>query len=590
MADEARKIIDFRHPSYFSDSTDWEKWRLTYQGGTRFRDRYLERFSEREDAADFSLRRKITPIPAFAKTAVQEIRNSIFQRMRDIVRKGGSKVYQNSVSGFNGGVDRRGSTMNAFIGHDLLDELLSMGKVGVYVDSPEVNGDTLAEAPTTQPYLYSYAVEDILAWKYTAPQEQSEFESLLLRDTCISYDSSNWLPAVEFKRYRRLWISPETGFVNLEFYDYEGNAIDKYGQPASGPIELRIRKIPFVLLSIGDSLLNDVCDHQVALLNLGSSDVNYALRSNFPFYIEQRDMRQVGSHLKPVANADGTATSGGQAAANQNIEVGATVGRAYDLNAQPPAFIAPPSHPLEASMKLQEKLENDIRKLVQLAVVNLAPRASAESKQMDSEGLNAGLSFIGLQLESAERLITEYWAAYENSNPSLQQIATIKYPERYSLKDDGQRLEEANKLSGLSDRIPGRTFKREVAKQIVGVLLGGRVPVATIDAIEKEIDAANYTTSDPDIIIEAKNAGLVGEKTASIAIGFDPDEHIQAQKDHVARIKRIAIAQGVTETGGPRGVSDLDGDPARSSREEKELSRETDTRDTTAPRVRGDGR
>jgi hypothetical protein len=137
----------------------------------------------------------------------------------------------------------------------------------------------------------------------------------------------------------------------------------------------------FVLLSIGDSLLKDVCDHQVALLNLGSSDVNYALRSNFPFYIEQRDMRQVGSHLKPVANADGTATSGGQAAANQNIEVGATVGRAYDLNAQPPAFIAPPSHPLEASMKLQEKLENDIRKLVQLAVVNLAPRASAESKQ-----------------------------------------------------------------------------------------------------------------------------------------------------------------------------------------------------------------
>lgn len=590
MAHDVKKIIDFRHPSYFSDSTDWEKWRLTYQGGTKFRDRYLERFTEREDSTDFSLRRKITPIPAFAKTAVQEIRNSIFQRMRDIVRKGGSKVYQNSVSGFNGGVDRRGSTMNAFIGHDLLDELLSMGKVGVYVDSPELDGETLAEVPTTQPYLYSYSVEDILAWKYTAPQEQSEFESLLLRDTCVSYDSSNWLPAVEFKRYRRLWINPDTGFVNLEFYDYEGTPVDKYGQPAARPIELQIRKIPFVLLSIGESLLKDVCDHQIALLNLGSSDINYALRSNFPFYIEQRDMRQVGGHLKPVANADGTATAGGQAAANQNIEVGATVGRAYDLNAQPPAFIAPPSHPLEASMKLQEKLENDIRKLVQLAVINLAPRASAESKQMDSEGLNAGLSFIGLQLESAERLITEYWAAYENSNPSLRQIATIKYPERYSLKDDGQRLEEAGKLSGLSDRIPGRTFKREVAKQIVGVLLGGRVTVATIDVIEKEIDGANYTTSDPDIIIEAKNAGLVGEQTASVAMGFDPEEYVQAQADHIARIKRIAEAQGVTGNGGPRGVSDLDGDPARSGREEKELSRQTDTRDTTSSRVRSEGR
>jgi hypothetical protein len=590
MAHEVKKIIDFRHPSYFSDSTDWEKWRLTYQGGTKFRDRYLERFTEREDTTDFSLRRKITPIPAFAKTAVQEIRNSIFQRMRDIVRKGGSDVYQHSVNGFGGGVDRRGSTMNAFIGHDLLDELLSMGKVGVFVDSPELDGETLAEAPTTQPYLYSYCVEDILAWKYTQPQEQSEFESLLLRDTCISYDSSNWLPAVEFKRYRRMWINPQTGFVNLEFYDYEGNLIDKYGSPSAGPIELKLTKIPFVLLSIGDSLLKDVCDHQVALLNLGSSDVNYALRANFPFYIEQRDMRQVGSHLKPVANADGTATSGGQAAANHNIEVGATVGRAYDLNAQPPAFIAPPSHPLEASMKLQEKLENDIRKLVQLAVINLAPRASAESKQMDNEGLNAGLSFIGLQLESAERLITEYWAAYEHANPEQRKVATIKYPERYSLKSDGQRLDEAGKLSELSDRIPGRTFKREVSKAIVSVLLGGRVPVATIDAIEKEIEAANYTTSDPNIIIEAKNAGLVGERTASIAIGFDPDEHILAQKDHIARIKRIGEAQGVVQGAGARGVPDLDGEPGRSGSEEKERSRETDARDTTTARVRGEGR
>jgi hypothetical protein len=590
MADQVKKIIDFRHPSYFSDSTDWEKWRLTYQGGTHFRDRYLERFSQREDTNDFSLRRKITPIPAFAKSAVQEIRNSIFQRMRDIVRKGGSQVYQNSVNGFSGGVDRRGSTMNAFIGHDLLDELLSMGRVGVYVDSPELSGETMADNPYTQPYLYSYAIEDILAWKYTRPEEQSNFESLLLRDTCISYDSSTWLPATEFKRYRRLWINPETGLVNLSFYDYEGNQIDKDGNPSAEPIELQLTRIPFVLMSIGDSLLKDVCDHQIALLNLGSSDVNYALRSNFPFYVEQRDMRGIGSHLKPSANADGTATTGGQGAADPNIKVGSTVGRAYDTTVNQPAFIAPPSEPLVASMKLQEKLENDIRKLVQLAVTNLAPRASAESKQFDSEGLNAGLSFIGLQLESAERLITEYWAAYENANREQREIATIKYPERYSLKDDGQRLDEASKLSELSDRIPGRTFKKEVAKQIVGVLLGGRVPVATIDNIEKEIDAANYTTSDPDIIIEAKNAGLVGEKTASVAMGFDPEEHVQAQKDHVARIKRIAEAQGVNENGGPRGVPDLDGDPSRSGREEKEMSRETDTRDTTTPRVRGEGR
>ena len=52
--------------------------------------------------------------------------------------------------------------------------------------------------------------------------------------------------------------------------------------------------------------------------------------SNFPFYIEQRDLRAVGAHLKHAATADGTATSGGQGAADTDIKVGATHGRAYD--------------------------------------------------------------------------------------------------------------------------------------------------------------------------------------------------------------------------------------------------------------------
>ena len=57
-------------------------------------------------------------------------------------------------------------------------------------------------------------------------------------------------------------------------------------------------RIPFVLLDIGDSMIKDVVNHQIALLNLGSSDVNYALKSNFPFYIEQKDQRAGGRPLE----------------------------------------------------------------------------------------------------------------------------------------------------------------------------------------------------------------------------------------------------------------------------------------------------
>ena len=143
---------------------------------------------------------------------------------------------------------------------------------------------------------------------------------------------------------------------------------------------MELTRIPFVMLDIGNSLIKDVCGHQIALLNLGSSDVSYALRSNFPFYIEQKDLRAVGAHLKHAATADGTATTGGQGAAETDIKVGATHGRSYDKGMNPPAFINPSAEPLRASLELQDRLKRDIRELVNLAVSSLAVRASAESK------------------------------------------------------------------------------------------------------------------------------------------------------------------------------------------------------------------
>src|SRR3990172_4249296 len=145
------------------------------------------------------------------------------------------------------------------------------------------------------------------------------------------------------------------GRLNLNFYDVEGTPVDRYGI-AAGPIELELTRIPFVMLDIGSSLIKDVCQHQIALLNLGSSDVSYALRSNFPFYIEQKDLRAVGAHLKHAATEDGTATSGGQGATDTNIKVGATHGRTYDKGMNAPAFINPSAEPLRASLELQERL------------------------------------------------------------------------------------------------------------------------------------------------------------------------------------------------------------------------------------------
>jgi hypothetical protein len=257
-----------------------------------------------------------------------------------------------------------------------------------------------------------------------------------------------------------------------------------------------------------------------------------------------------------------------------------------------PGFIHPSPEPLKASMSLQEKLEKDIRKLVNLAVQTLATRQSAESKSIDNQGLEAGLSYIGLVLESAERQIAEHWAAYEESSLQRRRIPTIKYPDRYSLKSDEDRIQEAAKLSDVITDTPSREARKELWKTVCTTLLGGKVNPDTMARIYREIDQARFTTSNPKVIIEAKEAGLIGEQLASIALGFPTEEYLQAREDHTERIKRIAEAQGAGTGGDPasRGVADLSSDPARAGKEEKVEGRDTTLRDNTKDRVRGEGR
>ncbi len=558
-------VTDSRHPSFLAGFNDWELWRLTYRGGTEYRDRYLERFNTREDNADFLTRSRLTPIPSFAKAAINDIRNSIFQRMRDITRVGGSEGYRRAVAGNDLGVDRRGSSMNAYLGMHILSELLVMGRCGIFVDNSVITDNSVIATQNTRPYLYTYQVEDILSWSCTSPDHPSEFKSILLRDSCLGYDQRTRLPTQTYQRYRMLWLDDVTGKVMLQFYNMEGKEVDRDGELSFAPTQLDMTRIPFVMPDLGDSLIKDVCNHQIALLNLTSRDVWYALQANFPFYVEQRDFRSIGNHLKQASTEDGTASTGGQGAGEQNITVGATHGRAYGMNANEPNFIAPPSEPLMASIKLQEKFEDDIRKLVNLSVQTMASRGSAESKSMDNQGLEAGLSFIGLCLESTERTISEHWSAYEERNPTRREIPTVKYPDRYSLKTDADRIAEAKSLAELIYKVPGHLAKKEIAKNIVTVLLGGKVAVGTIDKIHAEIDRSTYLTSDPDTIIAAVEASICSRATAAEALGFDGEkEAAAALVDAGEKIAMMAKQQGVLQGNsdpGARGVPELSVNP-----------------------------
>lgn len=576
MAQDINKLITVRHPRYLSNAADWEKYRLTFKGGPEYRDKYLKMLSQRESLRDFAVRKEMTPIPAFAKSAIKEIRNSIYQRMRDIQRSNGTESYARAIVGQQGGVDNQGTTMNSFLGKECLDDLLVMGRVGVYVDAPLIDETpTKAAVAGKHPYLYVYQVENILAWTMSDPSNPQLIDTLLLRDTVELNDDATGFPKSETKRYRHYELVD--GRVRVQFYDENGLPIDQFGQE-SGPQILDLPRIPFVIFDIGESLLTDVAEHQIALLNLGSTDINYGWRSNFPFMVEQRDSNGP-SHLKFGDKED--SSDGGNA---EPIIVGSMHGRSYPKGADAPSFISPPTDPLKVSLELQTKLEHDIRKLVHLAVQTLATRASAESKSMDNQGLEAGLSFIGETLEKGEREIAYHWAAYEKS--STQPV--INYPSTYSLKTDEERVAEAEELGKFVSKLPSRTAKLELGKCMVDSLLGGKISPDTIAKIHQEIDAAEYTTSDIDTIAKAKELGLVGDRVASLAIGFKETEYLQAEKDHEKRVRRIAQSQGIPVGG--RGVDDLDPEPTRSGRDEKVPQRETSTKESGRQQFRGEGR
>ena len=559
-------IANLRHPHYLRDSLYFETWRDSFEGGEDYRDRYLLKFSERETDAEFRNRKLITPIPTFAKSALLDVRNSIYQRLVGVSRTGGTRQYQDAVAGKRGGVDGEGSTMDAFMGRDVLTELLVMGRVGVYVDAAPPTGDTLADV-VFPPYLSYYRVEDILSYRYAPRGMGGEFEAVLLRDWNMEINQNVGgieLPGGTETRLRLVW-KDEFGDVWYRLYSEQGDVIvrDKDAD-VTGAVRTGLRRVPFVMLDIGESLMKDVASYQQSLLNLASNDVYYAVKSNSPFLTIQADAYASGNHLKRPETADG--------ASGHTETLGAGKGRYYGINEERPQFIAPPTDPLEASMKLQERLEQSIRNLINLAVQNKAGSRteSAESKKVGQSGLEAGLSFIGLEMETAEKKIAQMWAEYENTREP--NAAVIKYPDRYTLKSDDERIAEAQETIQLVEKLPGQQLKQTVAKHIATLLLDGKVSSEELERIMREIQQGNYLIADPQITLQAHKAGLVSDETASEALGYDAVSEVeQAKKDRAERAVAVLAAQtspGVNPAA--RGVPELDSDPNSGAAEREE--------------------
>lgn len=560
------EIINTYHPFYVDNKLNWYKWRKVYEGGDVFIRMYLKTFSQRESSDDFRARKEITYCPAFATAGINEVRNSIFQRLVDVTREGGPPSYQRAAIGLDGGVDKRGSSLNSYIGLKALIELLIMGRVGLYVDMPRVVGPTILDKGNAHPYIYEYRAEQIRSWTYD-PEDPEVLTSVLLEEEKFDIDQTTGLTKGLISNYRHMWLNQE-GSVSCQYYNQAGQPL--YTEE---PIILEMDRIPFVLLELSHSLMANVANYQIALLNLESSDLLYALRSNFPFYTEQFDPRTESGYLKPpgrtIIEAERTVGHVVQAAERvQEVKIGINAGRKYPLGTERPQFIHPSSEPLKVSMEKEEQIKRDIRLLINLSIQNLQPvRSSAQSKVADERSLESGLSYIGLELERAEQQIAWFWSEYEG----FDEIATVKYPEIYELKSESDKKAESDQLIELIPKIASNTFRKEAVKRIVELTIGNKIAYQTLQIIKNEIDKAPVVYADPKDLTQDLENGLVSLETGSKARGYPDGEVDKAAEDHAEKLKRIAISQmpGM----GARGIPELAADP-KEGQIEKDNARE----------------
>lgn len=533
----------YYNPSY--NSVDLSKYRLTYSDPAGFMARYLYK-RHNEEVTAWIDRRKLQHNPAFAREAVDEFARALIQRSTDIKRLGGHPLFQEQINGLNGGVDRKGNSMNAFLANYIIGELMAMGSVGIFVDNDPVT--PLTAERETKPYIYSYTAENILNWHY----EDNELKALLLRDSAPVIEDG--LPIGYSFMYRKFIKTPDGILYTL---------MDDKESVIKGGV-LSLKQIPFVHICIPFSLLRDTADYQITLLNLRSASTYQTWATNFPLFTRQTNAYEDFAKPKEEAKSIGTVT-----------------GYSYPVGTERPAWIHPSPEPLEIAMQKEEQLKMEIRQLTALAITTIGQRmVSAESKDKDREGMESGLSAIGLVLEAAETRLSEIWHDYKKTIP-----AQINYPEKYELLGEEARRANARELKELQYAVPSTTFQRETAKVIASVLHGHRVPYDVLQQMHKEIIASPVPTSDPEVLRSDHEAGFVSDETASVGRGYSATEALKAREDHALRIARIQAAQSPD---GARGLKDLDTNPGNAGVVEKKIVQDpTKTNDGHRP-VRGD--
>lgn len=558
------------HPEYKRHNGDWLLWRLAYEGGPEFITAVLKRYSRRENFIDYRERLELAFNPAHVTKALNRYRNAILAAMHEVKREG-DPLY---LDWCQTNVDLKKSSMTAFMGLQFLPLLMAQGKRFIVIDAPpKEDGESRADDPSL-PWAWCVDSTAVKNWSYDS---DGCLKAIAILEDVDSEDPETGLVtdcSSRTRYYRMLPTSEDVfaptgeGMTPVQGPGVLLRFLDKEDKDLQQPVVLQdFERLPVVEARLIQALCKDVAGHAKALVNLNSTDVNFLFKGNFALFVKQRDKSATG--IKPVNKHNAVIPGRETEVQDRTIDgedqrpstdVGANKGMYYDMKSEKPSYVAPGTENLLASMAKQKEIRDEIDQLLDLSMASQSKgklQQSGASKSMDRVDLDAGLGYIGQVMETAEREVSEVFHFFLGSKVA----AHVKYPATYSIKTEEERLEDANKLFAVADKVYEPIAQAELHKRGAEILLGTLVDSTTLDkimtAIDKRVSDGTWfdTNLDRATAIQQDVLNGIGSKAGAARRRWIPENEATEAADEAT-----AVADRLV--GGPLGDKPPEIDPA----------------------------
>ena len=450
--------LNYRHPLYEANISDWHFYNASYIGGTQYRSPslgMLRKYLFEDDAPgnQYSNRLEYTAMDNLVKLTIDTYRSYLFKTSP--VRTFGNLQDDIMISRFLNDVDFDGQDLNDFM-KQANDMATIYGQVWMLVTKGSAEGVITREQEIEadfRPYAKLFTPENVCDWQYDKMPNGAERLTYIKTKEWVNEDLVRYI----------VWT--EESFTTYLIDTELDQVIEQ--EEIVNPIGM----VPFVCLRANPSPYKGIGYSDVA-------DVSKTQQSIFNLLSEAEQGIRISNHPTLVK----TDTTSAQAGAGAVINMDETSDPALK-----PYLIEPNGTNIQSIRDMIEVHVQSFLRSTHLGAVMAERGFSAKSGialQTEFEMLNTRLGDKAAKMEQAEWNVWYLFWAWSGLTPDDQ--FNVEYQKSFDLRDEHADVSLFSKALAMG--IESETYKKQLFKQIAKVVIDDG---DALDDIFREIDAGN---------------------------------------------------------------------------------------------------